>query len=33
VCERTDREPSEDAAATTRPSSYGANETLLTDDV
>ena len=29
----TDRDPSEDAAATTRPSSCGANETLFTDDV
>ena len=32
-CESTDREPSDDAAATTRPSSYGAKATLLTDDV
>jgi len=32
-CVSTDSEPSEDAAATTRPSSCGANETLFTDDV
>ena len=32
-CVRTDSDPSEDAAATTRPSSCGAKETLFTEEV